>query len=137
MMRQLVRSDGKVYSTISDAALEIVNENGCGKLDTTRANICNAANGHARSAYGFGWQWREPLGDAYDEALRKIAHLEEVNGELCAEINRQEKRIRELESLVRDMDRDCRSCKYSCFTDKGSCGIIARIDELLKNEVDA
>ena len=165
MMRQLVRSDGKVYSTISDAALEIVNENGCGKLDTTRANICNAANGHARSAYGFGWQWREPLGDAYDEALRKIARLEEVNGSLCAEINRQErvieqlrekeaaymdanheqgmqlieqgKRIRELESLVRDMDRDCRGCKYPCFAEKGSCGIIARIDELLGLEVGA
>ena len=37
----------------------------------------------------------------------RIDHLEEVNGELCAEINRQERvierqaeRIRELESLV-------------------------------------
>ena len=45
----------------------------------------------------------ERLGDAYDESLRKIARLEETNGALCAEINRQERRIRELESLVRDM----------------------------------
>lgn len=32
-------------------------------------------------------------GEAYDEALRKIAHLEETNGALCAEINRQERVI--------------------------------------------
>ena len=33
----------------------------------------------------------------------QIDKLKQLNGELCAEINRQEKRIRELESLVRDI----------------------------------
>lgn len=36
----------------------------------------------------------------------QIDKLRTLNGELCAEINRQEKRIRELESLVRDMWRE-------------------------------
>lgn len=43
------------------------------------------------------------LHEQVDELKGKNAHLEEVNGELCAEINRQERRIRQLEQLVRDM----------------------------------
>lgn len=42
---------------------------------------------------------RERVGDLN----RQVDKLQRVNGELCAEINRQERRIRELESLVRDM----------------------------------
>lgn len=33
----------------------------------------------------------------------EVDRLKDVNGSLCAEINRQEKRIRELEDLVRDV----------------------------------
>lgn len=46
----------------------------------------------------------ERLGDAYDEALRKIARLEETNGALCAEINRQERVIEEQRRLVANRD---------------------------------
>lgn len=38
-------------------------------------------------------------GNLHDEVDR----LKVVNGELCGEINRQERRIRQLEALVRDM----------------------------------
>ena len=48
-------------------------------------------------------------GDLHDEVDR----LKGVNGELCAEINRQERRIRELESLVRDMYRTIGASKAS------------------------
>lgn len=34
---------------------------------------------------------------------KRIDNLMETNGKLCEEINRQEKRIRELEELVRDV----------------------------------
>ena len=34
---------------------------------------------------------------------KRIDNLMETNGKLCDEINRQEKRIRELEDLVRDV----------------------------------
>lgn len=34
----------------------------------------------------------------------EVDRLKDVNGKLCDEINRQEKRIRELEYLVRDFD---------------------------------
>ena len=43
---------------------------------------------------------REKVGDLN----RQVDKLQRVNGELCAEINRQERRIRELESLVRYME---------------------------------
>ena len=43
------------------------------------------------------------FGDAADELLRKIDKLEEANGALCEEINRQERRIRKLESLLVDV----------------------------------
>ena len=43
---------------------------------------------------------RERVGDLN----RQVDKLQRVNGELCAEINRQERRIRELESLVRYME---------------------------------
>ena len=42
---------------------------------------------------------RERVGDLN----RQVDKLQRVNGELCAEINRQERRIRELESLLRDV----------------------------------
>lgn len=37
------------------------------------------------------------------ELQERVDSLETTNGKLCAEINRQERRIRELEALVRDM----------------------------------
>lgn len=47
----------------------------------------------------------------------EVDRLKDVNGKLCDEINRQERRIRELESLVGVMplcwDADCDRCPYS------------------------
>lgn len=43
---------------------------------------------------------RERVGDLN----RQVDKLQRTNGELCAEINRQERRIRELEALVRYME---------------------------------
>ena len=63
----------------------------------------------------------------------RINKLELVNGELCAEINRQELLIRKLEDLILDMERDCTTCQYSCFNDAGECGIIQRIEKLAIN----
>lgn len=45
----------------------------------------------------------------------RIDNLMETNGELCAEINRQERRIRELETLAKALyvcatDGDCDDC---------------------------
>lgn len=40
---------------------------------------------------------REKVGDLN----RQVDKLQRVNGELCAEINRQERRIRELEKMLR------------------------------------
>lgn len=42
---------------------------------------------------------RERVGDLN----RQVDKLQRVNGSLCDEINRQERRIRELESLLRDV----------------------------------
>ena len=45
-------------------------------------------------------------GNLHDDVMRLSEsndRLMSVNGSLCAEINRQERMIRELESLVRDM----------------------------------
>lgn len=72
---------------------------------------------------------RERVGDLN----RQVDKLQRVNGELCAEINRQERRIRELESLVRDM--------YAKLLDVG-CGIdeiggMAERMDALGTEVDA
>ena len=48
-------------------------------------------------------------GEAYDEALREIAHLEEVNGSLCAEINRQERVIEHKRELIANRDESIRN----------------------------
>lgn len=83
MARQLVRSDGRVYGTIVEAAREIRESDGCGKEGTACANISNAARGYIPSAYGYKWKWVDPLGDAYDEALRRIAALESLVRDLA------------------------------------------------------
>ena len=51
----------------------------------------------------------EPMGEAVDELLRKIAKLEETNGALCAEINRQERvieQLREKEAAYMDANHE-------------------------------
>ena len=51
----------------------------------------------------------EPMGNACDELLRKIAKLEETNGALCAEINRQERvieQLREKEAAYMDANHE-------------------------------
>lgn len=51
----------------------------------------------------------EPMGDAVDELLRKIDKLEETNGALCAEINRQERvieQLREKEAAYMDANHE-------------------------------
>ena len=45
----------------------------------------------------------ERLKEKVAELEADVDRVKVVNGELCDEINRQERRIRELESLVRDM----------------------------------
>ena len=72
-------------------------------------------------------------GNLHDEVDR----LKEVNGKLCAEINRQERRIRQLESLVRDTHRAwCFECdpwdgSFACeFFDGSECDIKRRMHEL-------
>ena len=45
----------------------------------------------------------EPVQKFRSKYEQRISKLEETNGALCAEINRQEKRIEELESFARDM----------------------------------
>ena len=42
---------------------------------------------------------REKVGDLN----RQVDKLQRVNGELCAEINRQERRSRELEEMLREL----------------------------------
>lgn len=56
--------------------------------------------------------------------------LNKLESEIEQELNSRSERIKALESLVQEMDRDCRGCKYSCYTEKGCCGIITRINEL-------
>ena len=41
------------------------------------------------------------LRDRVGDLNRQVDKLQRVNGELCAEINRQERRIRELEEMLR------------------------------------
>lgn len=70
-------------------------------------------------------------GNLHDEVDR----LKEVNGSLCAEINRQERRIRQLEALVRDImkgDPKCtaRSCADCEHDEDDGCGIYRRMREL-------
>lgn len=45
----------------------------------------------------------EMLHEKVGDLNRHVDKLQRVNGELCAEINRQERRIRELEELVREL----------------------------------
>ena len=47
------------------------------------------------------------------DAQAEVDRLKDVNGALCAEINRQERRIRELEGILRDIWRSCR-CFPKC-----------------------
>lgn len=42
----------------------------------------------------------EPMGDMVDELLRKVDKLEETNGALCEEINRQERVIEEQRAQI-------------------------------------
>ena len=74
---------------------------------------------------------------AKDELQKKVDKLEITNGELCAEINRQELLIRELRSLARDTYRAwCFECdpwdgSFACeFFDGCECGIKRRMREL-------
>lgn len=46
------------------------------------------------------------MGKAEANLREEVDRLKDVNGDLCAEINRQEKRIRELESIVRSLYAD-------------------------------
>lgn len=46
----------------------------------------------------------EPMGDMVDELLRKVGKLEETNGALCAEINRQERVIESQAELIANRD---------------------------------
>ena len=51
----------------------------------------------------------EPMGDMVDELLRKVDKLEETNGALCAEINRQERvieQLREKEAAYMDANHE-------------------------------
>ena len=51
----------------------------------------------------------EPMGNACDELLRKVDKLEETNGALCAEINRQERvieQLREKEAAYMDANHE-------------------------------
>ena len=56
----------------------------------------------------------------------KVDRLKDVNGKLCAEINRQERRIRELEELVRYMEP---------WTDGAARGLVVKRMEALGIEV--
>lgn len=81
---------------------------------------------------------RERVGDLN----RQVDKLQRVNGELCAEINRQERRIRELEALVLDMWHEL---NYTSIRAEDGCNRclekMAVIDERMKKlglmEVDA
>ena len=46
----------------------------------------------------------EPMGDMVDELLRRIGKLEETNGALCDEINRQERVIESQVELIDNRD---------------------------------
>ena len=79
-------------------------------------------------------------GDLHVKAAKlqeRVDSLEVTNGELCAEINRQERRIRQLEALVRDTYRAwCFECdpwdgSFACeFFDGSECDIKRRMHEL-------
>ena len=65
----------------------------------------------------------------------RVDSLEVTNGKLCDEINRQERRIRQLEALVRDImkgDPKCtaRSCADCEHDEDDGCGIYRRMREL-------
>lgn len=55
----------------------------------------------------------ERLKEKVAELEADVDRVKVVNGELCDEINRQERRIRELESLARDMYRTIGASKAS------------------------
>lgn len=55
-----------------------------------------------------GGEWHMSFGDGnlrekVGDLNRQVDKLQRVNGELCAEINRQERRIRELEERLREL----------------------------------
>ena len=59
--------------------------------------------------------------------------LKRTNGELCAEINRQERRIRELEALAADMGKALGCPKtpcVRCFEYRDECDIPERMESL-------
>lgn len=78
----------------------------------------------------------EPVQRLIAKYEQRISKLEEVNGALCAEINRQEHYIRQLESVIRDFyDAWCFCCDpweegFKCEHYDGGCEIVKRIDRL-------
>lgn len=67
----------------------------------------------------------------------QIDKLKQLNGELCAEINAKDRRIRELESLLRDVYELLPRASWSSVdTDQRASDLLGHIRELGK-EVDA
>ncbi len=57
--KPVVRSDGKRYESVSDAAREIIEADGCGKRWVVCTGISRVCRGkpHCLTAYGYGWRF--------------------------------------------------------------------------------
>ena len=57
--KPVVRSDGRRYPSITRAAQEIVDADGCGSVATVAKGISHVCTGrpHCLTAYGYGWRF--------------------------------------------------------------------------------
>lgn len=57
--RPVLRSDGKLYIDLDDAALDMVEENRTMRCDSAACSIrqvCDGSRGR-KTAYGYSWEW--------------------------------------------------------------------------------
>ncbi len=93
MAKRVVRDDGKRYRTMTEAALDVIREDGL-EPDMDRAHSMASAIGRAcrgegqKTAYGHEWRFaderpREQLLDEIERLKAEIERLNDENRELC------------------------------------------------------
>ena len=57
--KPVVRSDGKRYESVNDAARDLIKEGGCGRRSVICTGISRVCKGkaHCLTAYGYGWRF--------------------------------------------------------------------------------
>lgn len=66
-----------------------------------------------------------------DRLQAQVDKLSDERYRYKLQCERYEEKIDKLEILIEDMSRDCRICNYPCYTEKGKCEILMRIDEVM------